>query len=154
MARAWAQPRPGVPFHLRIPVEFASLQASRLIQGMLPPPQVPGPTDSILTKDLTCGSPARTPISSLKQHMACAWKLSQMLPLLPKSCAHHPRTVSPSQCASYNLTNVYDRRPPILDMPATFNLELTPGRTVALETICESDDLDMSRTEDGTLVGK
>ncbi|KAF8309959.1 uncharacterized protein EI90DRAFT_3209294, partial [Cantharellus anzutake] len=42
--------------------------------------------------------------------------------------------------------------PPILEMPATFNLELTPGRTVALETNCESDDLDMSRTEDGMLV--
>ena len=37
-------------------------------------------------------------------------------------------------------------------MPATFNLELTPGRTVALETNCESDDLDMSRTDDGTVV--
>ena len=48
----------------------------------------------------------------------------------------------------------YDRRPPILDMPATFNLELTPGRTVAIDTICDSGDLDMSRTEDGTLVGK
>lgn len=38
-------------------------------------------------------------------------------------------------------------------MPATFNLELQPGRTVALDTICAADDeLDMSRTEDGTLV--
>lgn len=38
-------------------------------------------------------------------------------------------------------------------MPATFNLELQPGRTVALDTICAADDeLDMSRTEDDTLV--
>ena len=38
-------------------------------------------------------------------------------------------------------------------MPATFNLELAPGRTVALDTTCAADDdLDMSRTEDGTLV--
>jgi len=41
---------------------------------------------------------------------------------------------------------------PVLEMPATFNLELTPGRTVALETICDSGDLDMSRTQGGTLV--
>jgi hypothetical protein len=38
-------------------------------------------------------------------------------------------------------------------MPATFNLELGRGRTVALDTVCAADDdLDMSRTEDGTLV--
>jgi hypothetical protein len=43
--------------------------------------------------------------------------------------------------------------PPVIEMPATFNLELQPGRTVALDTICAADDeLDMSRTEDGTLV--
>lgn len=38
-------------------------------------------------------------------------------------------------------------------MPATFNLELAPGQVVAIDTICESDELDMSRTEDGTVVG-
>lgn len=38
-------------------------------------------------------------------------------------------------------------------MPATFNLELGPGQVVAIDTICESDELDMSRTEDGTVVG-
>lgn len=38
-------------------------------------------------------------------------------------------------------------------MPATFNLELARGRTVALDTICATDDdLDMSRTDDDTLV--
>jgi hypothetical protein len=37
-------------------------------------------------------------------------------------------------------------------MPATFNLEISPGRLIAIDTICESDELDMSRTEDGTLV--
>lgn len=37
-------------------------------------------------------------------------------------------------------------------MPATFNLELAPGQVVAIDTICESDELDMSRTEDGTVV--
>ncbi|KAF8509263.1 hypothetical protein JB92DRAFT_3083796 [Gautieria morchelliformis] len=43
--------------------------------------------------------------------------------------------------------------PPVLEMPATFNLELGPGQVVAIDTICESDELDMSRTEDGTVVG-
>ncbi|GJJ12105.1 hypothetical protein Clacol_006346 [Clathrus columnatus] len=42
--------------------------------------------------------------------------------------------------------------PPVLEMPATFNLELAPGQVVAIDTICESDELDMSRTEDGTTV--
>jgi hypothetical protein len=36
-------------------------------------------------------------------------------------------------------------------MPATFNLELTPGQHVALETTV-SDDFDMARMEDGTIV--
>ncbi|KAG8788805.1 hypothetical protein FRC15_001765 [Serendipita sp. 397] len=42
--------------------------------------------------------------------------------------------------------------PPVLEMPATFNLELNPGQIVALETSCSSDDLDMSRTDEGALV--
>lgn len=43
-------------------------------------------------------------------------------------------------------------RPPITQMPCEFSLELTPGRHVALDTVCSSDALDMSRAEDGTLV--
>ena len=35
-------------------------------------------------------------------------------------------------------------------MPATFNLELSPGETVALDTLISSDELDMARMEDGT----
>ncbi|KAI0035093.1 hypothetical protein K488DRAFT_83424 [Vararia minispora EC-137] len=42
--------------------------------------------------------------------------------------------------------------PPVLDMPATFNLELMPGQLVALDTIVSSDELDMARMEDGTVV--
>ncbi|KAI0065379.1 hypothetical protein BV25DRAFT_1821776 [Artomyces pyxidatus] len=42
--------------------------------------------------------------------------------------------------------------PPVLDMPATFNLELTPGQYVALDTTVSSDELDMARMEDGTTV--
>jgi hypothetical protein len=37
-------------------------------------------------------------------------------------------------------------------MPATFNLELTPGQHVALDTTITSDELDMARMEDGTTV--
>ena len=37
-------------------------------------------------------------------------------------------------------------------MPCDFDLELAPGQRVALGTICCSEDLDMSRAEDGTLV--
>jgi hypothetical protein len=37
-------------------------------------------------------------------------------------------------------------------MPATFNLELVPGQHVALDTTVSSDELDMSRMDDGTLV--
>lgn len=37
-------------------------------------------------------------------------------------------------------------------MPGTFNLELIPGQTVALDTLISSDELDMARMEDGTTV--
>jgi hypothetical protein len=37
-------------------------------------------------------------------------------------------------------------------MPATFNLELMPGQHVALDTTVASDELDMARMEDGTMV--
>ncbi|KAK0197048.1 hypothetical protein F5146DRAFT_1013834 [Armillaria mellea] len=42
--------------------------------------------------------------------------------------------------------------PPVLEMPATFNLELMPGQHVALDTTVSSDELDMARMEDGTTV--
>lgn len=44
------------------------------------------------------------------------------------------------------------RPPPVLEMPATFNLELVPGQHVALDTTVSSDELDMARMEDGTTV--
>lgn len=37
-------------------------------------------------------------------------------------------------------------------MDATFNLELTPGQHIALDVSVNSDELDMSRMEDGTTV--
>jgi hypothetical protein len=37
-------------------------------------------------------------------------------------------------------------------MPATFNLELSPGQYVSLDTTVSSDELDMARMEDGTTV--
>lgn len=42
--------------------------------------------------------------------------------------------------------------PPVLEMDATFNLELVPGQYVALDTLVSSDELDMARMEDGTTV--
>lgn len=37
-------------------------------------------------------------------------------------------------------------------MPASFNLELSPGQQVALDVTVNSDELDMARMEDGTTV--
>lgn len=37
-------------------------------------------------------------------------------------------------------------------MPAVFKLELNPGQHIALDTTCFSDDLDMARIDDGTVV--
>jgi hypothetical protein len=37
-------------------------------------------------------------------------------------------------------------------MPATFSLELEPGQTVALDVSVVSDELDMARMDDGTVV--
>lgn len=62
-----------------------------------------------------------------------------------------------SVCLSWTLCHVpidtvSFRPPPVLEMPATFNLELNPGQTVALDTLITSDELDMARMEDGTTV--
>lgn len=50
------------------------------------------------------------------------------------------------------MTVVFSSPPPVLEMPATFNLELVPGQHVALDTTVSSDELDMARMEDGTMV--
>ncbi|KXN81072.1 hypothetical protein AN958_06133 [Leucoagaricus sp. SymC.cos] len=34
MARNWTKPPPDVPFHLRVPVEYASLYAARSVAGL------------------------------------------------------------------------------------------------------------------------
>ena len=39
-------------------------------------------------------------------------------------------------------TDASFRPPPVLEMPATFSLELTPGQQVALDTTVSSDELD------------
>ncbi|KAF8344315.1 uncharacterized protein EI90DRAFT_2900899 [Cantharellus anzutake] len=118
VAKEWVRPPPGVPFQLRVPVEYASIQASRLLQG----PYLYIDTDD--TYQL-----AQTSHGLRMEIVTDA-------PPPPEEEVNPPPPPPP----------------PILEMPATFNLELTPGRTVALETNCESDDLDMSRTEDGMLV--
>ncbi|TDL24769.1 hypothetical protein BD410DRAFT_785474 [Rickenella mellea] len=42
--------------------------------------------------------------------------------------------------------------PPVLEMEGIFNLELNKGQHVAIDVTISSDELDMSRTEDGTTV--
>jgi hypothetical protein len=40
----------------------------------------------------------------------------------------------------------------MLDMPGFFDLELSPGQNVALDVTVISDELDVSHSEDGTVV--
>ncbi|KIJ44040.1 hypothetical protein M422DRAFT_30591 [Sphaerobolus stellatus SS14] len=116
VARSWAQPAPNAPFALRVPVQYASPQASRFIHG-----------DYIYIHD------------DESYHIATMGVHG----LYVEVCSDTPPPEDPPPPPP----------PPVLEMPATFNLELAPGQVVAIDTICESDELDMSRTEDGTVVG-
>lgn len=116
MARDWVRPPPDVSFHLRVPVEYASLQASRLIHGPW----------------LWISSEETYQIAAQGVH-GLRIEIVTDAPPPPEE----PPSPPP---------------PPVLEMPATFNLELAPGQIIGLETSCSSDDLDMSRTDDGTLV--
>lgn len=118
VAREWVKPPPGASFHLRVPVEYASIQATRLLQG----PYLYIDTDDTYVLAQTAHGLRMEIVTDAPPPPE-----EELIPSPPPP-------------------------PPVLEMPATFNLELTPGRTVALETNCESDDLDMSRTDDGTLV--
>ncbi|KAG8760822.1 hypothetical protein FRC14_001850 [Serendipita sp. 396] len=117
MAREWVRPPPEASFHLRVPVEYASLQASRLIHGPW----------------LWISSEETYQIASQGVHGLRIEIVTDAPPPPPEEEPPPPP-------------------PPVLEMPATFNLELNPGQIVALETSCSSDDLDMSRTDEGTLV--
>ncbi|KAK0210811.1 hypothetical protein DFS33DRAFT_1378801 [Desarmillaria ectypa] len=116
VAREWTRPPPDAMFSLRIPVEYASLNAARLISG---------PYIYLTGED--------------------SFQIAQMgvqgLRVEIVSDAPPPPEEPPPPPP-----------PPVLEMPATFNLELMPGQHVALDTTVSSDELDMARMEDGTTV--
>lgn len=116
MAREWVRPPPEASFHLRVPVEYASLQASRLIHGPW------------------------LWISSEETYQIAAQGVHGLRIEIVTDAPPPPEEEPPPP------------PPPVLEMPATFNLELAPGRVISLETSCTSDDLDMSRTDEGELV--
>ncbi|KAG8868227.1 hypothetical protein FRB97_002620, partial [Tulasnella sp. 331] len=116
LARNWVQPPEGASLHLRVPVEYVSLTASRFLQGPY----------------LWIANEETYQIATHNVHGIRVEVMSEALPQ-PDSPPTPPQ-------------------PPITDMPCEFNLELSPGRRVALNTTCSSDALDMSRAEDGTLV--
>jgi hypothetical protein len=113
VARDWTKPPPDAVFSLRVPVEYASLQAARLVSG---------PYIYLTGED--------------------SYQIAVMgvpgLRVEVVSDAPPPPDEPPP--------------PPVLEMPAAFNLELNPGQHVALDVTVSSDELDMARMEDGTLV--
>ncbi|KXN86875.1 hypothetical protein AN958_09470, partial [Leucoagaricus sp. SymC.cos] len=115
MARNWTKPPPDVPFHLRVPVEYASLHAAEL---------------DIMYPILTGEDSYQIAIMGV-----------QGLRVEIVTDAPPPPDEPPPPPPQ-----------PVLDMPATFSLELTPGQNVALEVSVVSDELDMARMDDGTVV--
>ncbi|KAF7304916.1 hypothetical protein MKEN_01205900 [Mycena kentingensis (nom. inval.)] len=113
VARDWTKPPPDAVFGLRVPVEFASLQAARLVAG---------PYIYLAGEDSY--QIAIMGVPGLRVEVV--------------SDAPPPPDEPPP--------------PPVLEMPATFNLELVPGQHVALDVMVNSDELDMARMEDGTMV--
>ncbi|KAF8212217.1 hypothetical protein K438DRAFT_1902997 [Mycena galopus ATCC 62051] len=115
VARDWTKPPPDAVFSLRVPVEYASLQAARLVSG---------PYIYLTGED--------------------SYQIAVMgvpgLRVEVVSDAPPPPDEPPPP------------PPPVLEMPAAFNLELNPGQHVALDVTVSSDELDMARMEDGTLV--
>ncbi|KAG8953938.1 hypothetical protein FRC04_000922 [Tulasnella sp. 424] len=118
IARNWIQPPEGARFDFRIPSEYASLLASRLVHG---------PYLSIVNEET----------------YQIAIDRMQVIRIEIVSDAPPPPEEEPSPPPP---------PPPVFEMPCEFDLELFPGHRVALGTICTSEDLDMSRDEDGTLV--
>ncbi|KAJ7046833.1 hypothetical protein C8F04DRAFT_937312 [Mycena alexandri] len=113
VARDWTKPPPEAVFSLRVPVEYASLQAARLVAG---------PYIYLTGEDSY--QIAVMGVPGLRVEIV--------------SDAPPPPDEPPP--------------PPVLEMPATFNLELMPGQHVALDVSVASDELDMARMEDGTMV--
>lgn len=117
LVRDWIKPPPDAIFSLRVPVEFASLHASRLVAG---------PYIYLTGEDSY--QIATMGVQGLRVEIVSDG---------PPPPDDEPPPPPP---------------PPVLEMPATFNLELSPGQFVALDTTISSDELDMARMEDGTMV--
>ncbi|KAF9053745.1 hypothetical protein BDZ89DRAFT_976334 [Hymenopellis radicata] len=116
VARDWTKPPPDAMFSLRVPVEFASLNAARFVAG---------PYIYLTGED-------SFQIAIMGVHGLRVEIVSDAPPPPDEPPPPPP--------------------PPVLEMPATFNLELVPGQHVALDTTVSSDELDMARMEDGTTV--
>ncbi|KAL1728757.1 hypothetical protein EV714DRAFT_285517 [Schizophyllum commune] len=114
VARDWTKPPPDAIFGMRVPVEYASIHAARLVSG----PYI----------YLTGEDSYQIAISGV-----------QGIRVEIVSDAPPPPEEPPP--------------PPVIEMPGTFNLELAPNLTVALDTtIASAEDMDMARMEDGTMV--
>ncbi|XP_006458084.1 hypothetical protein AGABI2DRAFT_63607 [Agaricus bisporus var. bisporus H97] len=130
LARDWAKPPPGAEFFLRVPIEYASVHAAS--------------PDCISTFVLTS---ERLDINADIVQLAgddsyqIAIKGVYGLRVEIVTDAPPPPDEPPPPPP-----------PPVLDMPATFSLELEPGQTVALDVSVVSDELDMARMDDGTIV--
>ncbi|KAF8636727.1 hypothetical protein AX17_003530 [Amanita inopinata Kibby_2008] len=116
IARDWTKPPPDALFTLRVPVEYASLHAARLVSG----PYIY--------------------LSSEDSYQIATMNVMGLRVEIVSDAPPPPDEPPPPP------------PPPILEMPATFNLELTPGQHVALDVTVNSDELDMARMEDGTTV--
>ncbi|PFH54311.1 hypothetical protein AMATHDRAFT_580 [Amanita thiersii Skay4041] len=116
IAREWTKPPPDALFTLRVPVEYASLHAARLVSG----PYIY--------------------LSSEDSYQIATMGVMGLRVEIVSDAPPPPDEPPPPP------------PPPVLEMPAIFNLELTPGQHVALEVMVNSDELDMARMEDGTTV--
>jgi hypothetical protein len=116
IAQDWVKPPPDATFHLRVPVEYASIQAARLVSG---------PYIYLTGED--------------SYQIAIMNTQGIRVEIVTDGPPPPPEAPEPPP-------------PPVLEMPGTFNLELTPGQQIGLDVTISSDELDMSRMEDGTLV--
>jgi len=116
VAQDWTKPPPDAVFNLRIPVDYASIQAARLVAG---------PYIYLTGED--------------SYQIAVAGVHGTRVEIVSDAPPPPDEPLAPPP-------------PPVLDMPGFFDLELAPGQHVALDVTITSDELDMSRMEDGTLV--
>ncbi|KAI0079887.1 hypothetical protein K474DRAFT_1705147 [Panus rudis PR-1116 ss-1] len=116
IVRDWLKPPPDAVFGLRVPVEYASWDAARVVSGPY-----------IWLNDEESYQIAIHGVRAFRVEIVSDGPPPEEEPPAPPP-------------------------PPVLEMPATFSLELAPGQTVALDTIVSNDELDMARMEDGTTV--